>query len=100
MNSPAEQMTSGAHHRRFFLYSPGAMNPHTWYRIHGEAMKMAERIGSFTHTILNASMGVIRVSFGSLRPKLRTASTAAGLTRFPSSLAKGTLLLHSMRTPA
>src|SRR5229473_545550 len=60
MNRPAEQMTKGAAHRRSFLYSPGAMNPHTWYRIHGDAMKMAVRIGSFTHTILKASMGDIR----------------------------------------
>ena len=91
-------MTKGAAHRRSFLYSPGAMNPHTWYRIHGDAMKMAVRIGSFTHTILKASMGVIRVSLVSTF-RLRRASSAGAWTSFHSSLQNVRLRMNAMPIP-
>ena len=37
------------------------MKAQTWYSTHGEARKMAHRIGSLTQTTLKTSMGVIWV---------------------------------------
>src|SRR5713101_6237772 len=63
-------------------------------------MKIAVRMGSFTHTMLNASMGVIKISFGSEKPSLRKASMAGAWTIFQSLSQKVRLRTNAIPTPS
>src|SRR5437588_13087145 len=80
MNRPAEQMTKGAAYRRSFLYKPGDMNAHTWYKIHGDAMKMKHSSGSFIQITWKFSIGERTTNDGSFIPISRKALIAGSCT--------------------
>src|ERR1035437_3939057 len=100
MNRPAELITNGAAKRLSRLYRPGAINAHTWYRIQGEATKIAHRMGIQNQITLKPSMGVIVCSNGGLTPRAVNAETAGSLTTFQTAFENVRQMRKATRSPS
>src|SRR5579864_358522 len=88
----------GAAQRRSRRYRPGEMKAQTWYRIQGEEMNTAQRMGSFTQMVLKASIGVICTSSGGY-PSVSSAPLAGRETMVHRGLANVRLTANATATP-
>src|SRR5215475_4679962 len=100
MNNPAETRINGAAQRLSRRYSPGEIKDQTWYSTHGEARKIATRMGSLNQMTVNPSMGVIVTSSGGFTLRDLRASTAGLSTKSHRGLLKERLTIAATTIPA
>src|SRR5579884_1757174 len=75
------------------------MKAQTWYRIHGDPIKIEVSSGSLNQMIMKPSMGWIMASRGGFTPRCFSAETAGSLTTVHSLSAKPRLSMKATASP-